>query len=162
MSVDDNERFEHVPFGSGARNGCSPAEPALPWHGLVMQAPTQVGYRKGRPANGGFASIPICGFYRIGMEHLLDGRPLMLVAVNLKDHARYSGPMIDPEPGQIEPKPGARPLDPESVKGMSTGGYFNVNLTRYVALPEADAVYQVHAEYGGSVSNPVQIAVVRR
>lgn len=160
MAIDD-KLFEQVQLGSGERSDCSPAEPSLPWHGVVVQAPKQVGFRLGRPVDGSFASIPICGFYRIKMERLLDGKPLTLVATNLKNHARHIGEMVDPEPGQLEPKPNARPLDPQSVKGMSIGGYFNVNLARYVTLPSEEAVYQVHVEYGGTVSNAVQIAVVR-
>lgn len=161
MSVDD-KLFEQVPLNLNLPNPCSPAEPRLPWLGLVIQAPRQVGFRPGRPVDGHFARIPVCGFYRLELASLLDGKPLTLVAVSLKDQRRHSAAVLDEEPGSVEPHPDAVPLDPNSLKGMSTASYFNPNLARYVDLPAEEAVYEVHAEYGGKRSNSVRIAVVWR
>lgn len=154
--------FDNVPLNVAQPNPCSPAAPALPWTGLVIQAPTQVAYRPGKPVDGQFAAIPVCGFYRLPMSRLADGAPLTLVAINLKDGSRYAGPMIDVDPGLMEAPPPRPPVDPDKLAGMLSAAYFNPNLARYVALPAAAAVYRVHAEYGGAVSNAVQIAVVRR
>ncbi|MBL8304468.1 MAG: hypothetical protein JNM26_17085 [Ideonella sp.] len=161
MTVTD-AMFEQVPLNSGEPNACSPAAPAEPWRGLVIQAPRQVGFRPGKPVDGEFAAIPVCGFYRLGMASLLDGKPLMLVAVNQKDQSRHEGPMIDVDPGLMRAPPERPPIDPKKLEGMSTAAYFNPNLARYVKLPAVEAVWQVHAEYGGAVSNQVQIVVVRR
>lgn len=162
MTVND-AMFEQVPLNSSEPNACSPPEPSAQWHGVVIQAPTQVIYRPGKPVGDSFAAIPVCGFYRVEMGKLLDGKPLLLVAVNLKDQTRYVGAMVDVDHGLMAPRrPKPSPVTAEDVQGMSTDAYFNPNLARYVQLPATDAVYQVHAEYGGAVSNSVQIKVVRR
>lgn len=157
-----NASFERVPLNSRERNACSPAEPALPWRGIVIQAPSQVAYQPGKPVDGQFAAIPICGFYRLDMDKLLDSKGLVLVAVNVEDKTRYSGLMIDQDAGLMEEDPDQKPLDPARMKGMLSAAWFNPNLARYVQLPAAPAVYHVHAEYGGMVSNEVQIALIRR
>jgi hypothetical protein len=158
----DNALFDTVPLNQGVPHACSPKAPRDPWLGIVIQAPTEVGYRHGKPVDGQFAAIPVCGFYRLEMGRLLDGKPLMLVAVNLQDQTRLSGPMLDVDPGLMARRPPSEPVRPEDVAGMTTDAYFNPNLARYVKLPAIDAVWQVHAEYGGAVSNSVRISVVRR
>ncbi len=162
MTVSD-AAFEQVELNSRERSACSPAEPRLPWHGIVVQAPTQVGFKSGQPvADGTFAAIPICGFYRVDLGKLIGGTPMMLVVTNLQDHTQYRGAVLDEDPGHMEPNPNRRPIDPAKLEGMSTGSYFNPNLAKKVALPEVEATYEVHAEYGGAVSNSVRISVVRR
>jgi hypothetical protein len=155
--------FAQVPLNSRLQNNCSPAEPPLPWQGLLIQAPTQVGFRPGKQVDERFAIIPICGYYRLEMTKLMGGAPLTLVAVNTADQSRYTGAVIDEDPGHPAPRRGAPPpLTADDVNGVLSASYFNPNLARYVALPAVEAVYRVHAEYGGAVSNAVQIAVVRR
>ncbi len=158
----DNSMFEQVPLNEGGPNACSPAAPKLPWQGIVIQAPSVVSFRKGKLVDGQFAAIPICGFYRLPMGKLLDGKPLLLVAINLRDKTRIDGPMIDVDPGLMAEPPQSEPVRPEDVQGMSTDAYFNPNLARYVKLPAVEAQYLVHAEYGGARSNQVQISVVQR
>ena len=161
MSVPD-ARFDNVPLDVGGPNACSPPAPALPWTGVVIQAPTQVAYRSGARSGEPFAAIPVCGFYRLPLDVLArQGKPLMLVAVDTRDGSRHVGPMLDEDPGLMAP-PDAPPVDPKELSGMLTASYFNPNLARYVKLPAKDAVWEVHAEYGGAVSNRVRIAVVKR
>ena len=69
--------FEQVPLNQRLPNPCSPAEPPLPWLGLVIQAPSLVSFKVGQPVDGRFAAIPICGFYRLELLSLLDAKPLV-------------------------------------------------------------------------------------
>lgn len=162
MTVPD-ALFSQVPLNSRLQNNCSPAAPALPWTGLLVQAPTQVGFRPGKQVDDRFAMIPICGYYRLAMEKLMGGPPLTLVAIDTVSQRRYAGIVMDEDPGHPAPRRGGPPpLTADDVKGVLSASYFNPNLARYVALPAVEAIYQVHAEYAGAVSNVVQIAVVRR
>jgi hypothetical protein len=155
-----NSTYADVPLNSREPNACSPAQPPLPWLGIMIQAPTRVAFAAAKPQDG--VVVPVCGFYRIDMAHLLDGKPLMLVAVNLASKKRHAGPMVDVETEPVLPDPQARPLDANAVKGLVSSSHFNPDLAHYVVLPAAAAVYEVHVEYGGMVSNSVQIAVVAR
>lgn len=157
-----NAVFDTVTLNEGGPNACSPAAPPLPWEGVVIQAPTEVGFRPGRPVDGQFAAIPVCGFFQLALARLLDSKGLLLVAVDLKTGTRHEGLMLDEDPGLPEPGLQPPPLQPEALRGMVTSAYFNPNLARYVKLPAREATYAVHAEHGGAVSNVVKIAVVRR
>ncbi|MFG5408976.1 hypothetical protein ABXN37_13870 [Piscinibacter sakaiensis] len=161
MSVDD-ARFQTVPLNTGAQNPCSPPAPALPWLGLVIQAPATVGFRPGRPVDERFTAIPVCGFYRVELSKVIGGPGLVLVASDPASGQVYRGPMLDVDAGSPRPNPHAKPLQPEDAAGILTDAYFNPNLARYVALPAAEAVYDVHAEYAGLRSNTVRIRVMRR
>lgn len=155
--------FEKLELNTARANACSPAKPAPRWRGLIIQAPAEIHYKPGQPIDGRFARIPICGFYRLDTANLLDGKPLLLVAVNIQDKSRISGPMIEHDHGRMAPRPNPpAPLRAKDVQGMASGAFFNPDLAVYLDLPAVDAIYAVHAEYGGMLSNVVQISIKRR
>jgi hypothetical protein len=61
-----------------------------------------------------------------------------------------------------EPPPDDAPeLSPESLQGVSTGGYFNIDAQRYLAEPLARGRYEVVVIYAGARSNPVLVEIVQ-
>jgi len=142
--------------GSRMKTICSPDEPPLPWKGLVINAVGEVKLE----SKDGFAGLIICGYYRVDLVKLLDGKALNLVAVNVSTGQEYRGEMLDPEEGTIAKNPDAEPVTPDMVEGMSTASYFNPDLLAYVDLPKTSAIYDIFAEYGGHTSNVVRVKVV--
>ena len=155
-----NASYAQAPLNTREPNACSPAQPPLPWTGIVIQAPTRVAFAAAQPRDG--LVLPVCGFYRLEMASLMDGLPLLLVAVDRASHRRYAGPMLDRETNPLVPPPRARQRDPEDLKGMLSGSYFNPDLGHYLALPAKAAQYEIHVEYGGATSNGVLVEVVGR
>ncbi|MFN8660231.1 MAG: hypothetical protein U0105_28095 [Candidatus Obscuribacterales bacterium] len=85
---------------------------------------------------------------------------MTLVAIDKATKKIYSGPMTKQDSRPIEPPPETDPVDPELLKGVASGGYFNPNLVDYVRIPARPAVYEVIVEYGGVQSNKVTIELV--
>lgn len=159
--------FEKVPLNSTEPNDCSPQAPSDPWTGIVIKAPQRIFFQPGlfdpgKNEDGHPLLVPVCGFYRLAMTSLIDGKPLTLVAVSLIDNTRYSGPMLDEDDGLMEPTPESQPVDLHTLNNMKIASYFNANLARDVKIPAKEGSWLVHAEYGGSASNSVRIEVQQR
>lgn len=86
--------------------------------------------------------------------------PMELVAINRLTQEVYSGAVVKEDPRPREPAPETEPVDPELLRGVSSGGYFNLNLVDYVRIPALPGVYDVTVEYGGMQSNVVTIEIV--
>jgi hypothetical protein len=153
--------FDQVPLNSREKTNCSPTGPALPWKGLVIVAPEVVTFESDQVVTDKSVSLPVCGYYRVDLEKLLEGKALALVAVDTATKEEYRGDMLDNDEGIMAPEPEeSEPLTASNVEGMSTASYFNPDLFHYIDLPKQDAVYEVYAEYGGYTSNVVRVKVV--
>lgn len=161
---DNNERFEKIPIGELGPNACSPMPPGAAFKGILIDAPTEVAFKKGQRfgRSGAFARVPICGFYRLSPASppkpgtILEA--MKLVAVDLETGQRYVGAMIDPDPA--EPPPPRPAPSRAALANVTVSGYFNPNLVEYVPLPARPAAYQVHVELDDMKSNTVKIRLV--
>ncbi|MFO1350296.1 MAG: hypothetical protein U1F68_06295 [Gammaproteobacteria bacterium] len=138
----------------------SSKDPGPKWRGILIQAPKQVLFGRGQEADEAFAAIPICGLYTLDLVDLMNGGPMVLIAMDKKTQKIYTGAMVDADPSPEEPAPNDAPPDPAALKGLATSSYFNPNLASYVQLPARPAVYEVMVEYGGMQSNKVTIELV--
>jgi hypothetical protein len=158
----DQRQFSKVQFDSTEPNPCSPKDPGPDWRGILIQAPRQVmlmqDVKTGQQEAQ--AAIPICGYFMIDVTDTEKSPPMTLIAIDRLTKKVYSGAMVKEDPRPQEPAPETEPVDPELLKGLASGGYFNPNLVEYVRIPAHTAVYDVMVEYGGMQSNKVTIEIV--
>jgi hypothetical protein len=161
MAVDQRQ-FSQLRFDSTEPNPCSPKDPGPNWRGILIQAPMQVALKRdgGVGQQEAHAAIPICGYFMLAVTNTEKSSPMTLVAINKLTKKVYSGAIVKQDPRPREPTPETEPVDPELLKGLASGGYFNLNLVEYVRIPARPAVYDVVVEYGGVQSNTVTIEVV--
>jgi hypothetical protein len=163
MAIKD-DMFEKIQVGELGPNACSPRPADASFKGILINAPSEVSYKKGQRIGrrGVFARVPVCGYYRLGVPSPPRGVTILeamnLVAVDVDTGQRYAGPMMDPDPS--EPPPAREPLPKALVANITVSGYFNPNLAEYVALPAKPATYEVHVELDNMKSNVVKIKLV--
>jgi hypothetical protein len=162
-------RFDDVKLESTSEEPCSPASEDPTFRGIRINAPARVAFHRDRPEGGGFARVPICGYYLLPVVTNPGGRGVMqelrLVAVDVTSREQYTGPVAKQRTETV-PAPVDHRLTDEEAAATAAGGYFNPNLTRHVPLPVRDGLYDVHAELGtrgqpGYVaSNTVRIEII--
>jgi hypothetical protein len=149
------QTFTSVPINSMEQNICSPSNPGPEWRGILINAPEEIGFALGETR----IILPICGYYHLDMESLLESQPLKFnVSKKGEDHF-FSGFLLDKDPSPQEPEPFSTEVRKEDLKDLSLGSYFNPNLIDYVNVPLITGEYQVFVEYGGIKSNTVIVKV---
>ena len=155
--------FAHVPINTQQEHDLTPQNPDPGWRGVAIRGPEQVTLpQAGSPPapDGSFAIVPICGFYRVGMDAQID-EPIKLVAREQASGRQFSGLVRDEDPSpEIPPPDDIPPADPSTFAGQSVGSAFNPNLLRYVTLPREAGVYEVHAEFAGYRSNVIRVELL--
>lgn len=152
------QSFSKIELNSSAENSCSPAEKHPGWIGIEINAPTKV-VVSGEDEN---IAIPICGLYNLSLIDISKSSDGLQIHIHVKElNKTFSGFMIDEDHGTDAPKP-MRVEKKERVieEGVLLGGYFNPDIRDYVSFPLKEGVYSVSVEYGGEVSNQVEIQVV--
>ncbi len=132
-----------VVIGSRSEQACSPPSPAPLWSGVVLSAPTKV-----REEPGKAPLVPVCGQYSVPVEDTV--RPVAVL------HVRISGERpIEPQPVSLDdPASEVRRGPPMTHPGQrylsnDVGGYFAIDLGRYVPLPRHPAKVEFMLEFGG-------------
>ena len=153
------EFFSRWIWPSIGENVCSPKAPGPNWRGVLIRAPLRasLGPAAPRDAHGAFGVIPICGYYFVDVTADPAARGVVLVALDPARGNSYRGEITLPDDDPVVPPPRSRPVPKKQLERLAVGRYFNANLLRFVALPPTPAVYRVHAEYKGHVSNEVTI-----
>jgi hypothetical protein len=162
--TNDDKLFEQVPFGKNARTVCSPEDPGpgFDWRGVLVRAPSKV-ILPNQDAPSSTLIIPLCGIYTINLAKAIrhPGRQVLIVTDDFTGKT-YRGEIVDRDPNLLIPPPPTRRLRAEDYEHQAFGGYLNVNVASYVALPLRPARYRVKVEWSGYKSNEVSIAVVQR
>ncbi len=84
---------------------------------------------------------------------------MKLVMTETKTKRRYVGEVLDRYPSPEAPPPPSAAIDPESLKGLATSSYFNLNAASYLSLPAHPGILVVQVEFGGVFSNEVVIEI---
>jgi hypothetical protein len=154
----EQDAFSSVPLNTRQASACSPAAPDdAAWQGILVRAPDVVLIGGAGDAGPVRPRGPLCGLYRIGLDRLADGVPMLLKATERATGRRYTGVVLDRDGGHDEPPPARRAIDPARLARMVTSSYFNLDLFDYLSLPLRAGSYLVQAEYGGLTSNTVLI-----
>lgn len=158
----DEKLFEHVPFDTNEQTACSPTDPGIDWLGVKVRAPTRV-FMPDKDAPHAALIMPLCGIYMINVAKATrhPGRQVLIVTDDLTGQT-YRGEIVDRDPNLLIPPPPTRRLRAEDFEHQACGGYLNVNVASYVALPLQPAHYRVKVEWSGYESNEVSVAVVQR
>jgi hypothetical protein len=154
--------FADVPLNANERHACSPPQPAPDWRGVVIRAPSRVAFKPGETVgqHGAFVAIPICGYFSVEANFAGANEPMKLIAVNRRTGQSYSGPIVELDSSPEEPPPEEdETYTPQQLAGLASGGYFNPNLTDYVALPAEAATYAIQVEFRNYKSNVVVVEV---
>lgn len=157
-----NADFNKIELDSDTQNPCSPSVNKDPgFIGIAINAPTEIEFDPAKPtADGSFAVIPICGFYRLDMAEMLKDSVIQLFAMNIDTEEVYRGELIEHDEGSEEPFPMEVPeLLPEELQGQLLSAYFNPNFLRYVNLPASEANYKILVQIGTAKSNVVEVKV---
>ena len=153
----EQDAFFTVPLKTREANACSPKAPDDEWQGILIRAPQVIVLRRQSGPAPARTSGPICGLYRLGLNRLASGVPMLLKATDRETGKVYTGIVLDKDRGHEEPPPTPRAIDPARLARMTTSSHFNLDLFEYLALPLRGASYLLHAEYGGLQSNAVVI-----
>jgi hypothetical protein len=150
--------FNEVELNSSTRNACSPEEQDLGWIGIEIKAPNKIHVA----SNDENIAIPICGLYSLPLTAIANSSQGLEIHVQVKDLAKtYSGFMVDEDYGTDAPLPMNGEEEKEVVEeGVLLEAYFNPDIRDYVSFPLKEGVYSVSVEYGGEVSNEVDIQVI--
>jgi hypothetical protein len=166
-----DDMFDEVVLDSQESNVCSPEVYDPEFFGIMINAPKIVTFDKSaqEDTGGGFARIPICGFYMLdGLTFEKYARVIAameIVATDIMRSAVYTG-RVAGLASRI-PKEHHR-LTPEQLADMAIGGFFNPNLAERVMLPPKAATYDVHVELGKKdteefiQSNSVTVQIVEQ
>jgi len=151
--------FAKVPLGTFNESACSPAVPSGSWDGVRIDAPRQITLDVGDPV-----MLPICGYYLVPVLSAMDDSRLIVELTRAADGKLLRGILHEEgENEPDEPPPDDAPeLSRESLQGVSTGGYFNIDAQRYLAESLEPDRYAVVVIYAGMRSNPVQVEIIRR
>ena len=153
----EQDAFFTVPLNTREANACSPKAPDDEWQCILIRAPQVIVLRRQSGLAPARTSGPICGLYRLGLNRLAGGVPMLLKATDRETGKVYTGIVLDKDRGHEEPPPTSRAIDPARLARMTTSSHFNLDLFEYLALPLRGASYVLHAEYGGLQSNAVVI-----
>lgn len=153
------DKFSKVLINSNQASECSPPEQLPNWRGVLINSPETVVLS----ASAESASIPICGYYQLGMDKLDESGPLRFVVRQKETDSVYRGIMLQEDSSPEEPHPdGDRKPSAAQMKNMAVGAYFNPNLLDYVKMPTTPGQYEVYAEYAGSKSNTANFRIELR
>ncbi|MEW6369351.1 MAG: hypothetical protein AB1584_00340 [Pseudomonadota bacterium] len=162
--TNNDKLFEQVRFGKNERTVCSPEDPGpgFDWRGILVRAPSKV-VLPDPVAPGSTLVIPLCGTYTINLAKAIrnPGRQVLMVTDDFTGQT-YRGEIVDREPDLLIRPPRTRRLRAEDYEHQAFGGYLNVNVASYLALPLRPARYRVKVEWSGYESNEVSVAVVQR
>jgi hypothetical protein len=129
------------------------SEPALPWRGIVIQAPAQIIRKYRAPA----PPVPVIGFYRIGADASTQAG-LMLFVRDVRRNVLLSFRVtFDNDPSPVAPPPPHQAMDPKLLEGVTTASHFSLDLGDYIKQQPANAVYEVYMAFAGMRSNTIQI-----
>ncbi|MBD8528855.1 MULTISPECIES: hypothetical protein [unclassified Massilia] len=164
--TDDDKLFKQVPFDKNEKTVCSPEDPGpgFDWRGVLVRAPSKV-VLPDKNAPGSTFIIPLCGIYTINLAKAIRNPGLQVLIVTDDSTGKiYQGKIgdRDRDPDLLIPPPPTPRLRAEDYEHQAFGGYLNVNVASYVALPLQPARYRVKVEWSGYESNEVRIAVVQR
>ena len=149
------QTFSSIPINRMEQNDCSPANPGPEWRGILINAPVEMGFALGETR----IILPICGYYHLDMESLLESQLLKFYVFRIGEDHIFSGFLLDKDPSPQAPEPFSTEVKKEDLKGVSLGSYFNPNLLDYVNVPLITGKYQIFVEYGGMKSNTVTVKV---
>jgi hypothetical protein len=160
--VTDDELFMNVPFDTDKQTACSPEDQGVDWFGVKVRAPSQVVLPAKDAAHSALV-IPLCGIYMINLAKAIrhPGRQVLIVTDDFSGQT-YRGEIVDRDSNLLIPPPKSRRLRAEDYEHQAFGGYLNINVASYVALPLQPARYRVKVEWSGYESNEVSVAVVQR
>jgi hypothetical protein len=160
--VTDNELFKNVPFDTNQQTACSPEDQGIDWLGVKVRAPLQV-VLPAKDAPHAALVIPLCGIYTINLAKAIrhPGRQVLIVTDDFSGQT-YRGEIVDRDLNLLIPPPKTRRLRAEDYEHQAFGGYLNINVASYIALPLQPARYRVKVEWSGYESNEVSVAVVQR
>jgi hypothetical protein len=155
--------FQNVPFGMDQQTPCSPPRPDLSWRGIALRAPEAVSYNAEDITASGYlaVTIPVCGFLSLDYIAVKQSDSMSISAIEKTTGKIYSAGVGETDPSMMAPDPDEEPADPALLEGMSMEEYFNENLTHYLQLPFAPAIYDIYVEFGPFKSNTVTVAVRR-
>ena len=120
----DVDRYHGVPYPSREPSKCSPKQPDdVKWRGIVIQGQRRVEFTPGkRVASGRFAVVPVCGFYMLDLEKLMDGQPMQVVVTDTASKRVMRWAVIDTDDGTDVPPPDRKPPPREERGGCGGGG----------------------------------------
>jgi len=150
------DQFREVALGTFAQAVCSPAAPSSDWSGVRIKAPQRIIIAAGeRPV------VPICGYFLVPVLAAMDGPPLAVQVRHVGTKVIVRGTVMEEGSNEPEepPPPDAPTASRESLAGVSTGGYFNIDAQRYLPGLLAPGVYDVVVTYAGSNSNVLRIEI---
>lgn len=116
-------------------------------YALLVHAPSEV-VLPDKDAPSSILIIPLCGIYTINLAKAIrhPGRQVLIVTDDLTGQT-YRGEIVDRDPNLLIPPPPTRRLRAEDFEHQAFGGYLNVNVASYVALPLQPARYRVKVEW---------------
>jgi hypothetical protein len=150
------ETFKDVPLGTYDQTSCSPQAPSSEWSGVIIDTAQRV-----FPPKGAAPVVPVCGYYLVPVLDAMDGPPLTLHVTRVDTMKILTAEIV--EEGENEPEEPPPPDAPvssrESLKGVYTGGYFNIDAQRYLPHSLEPGRYEVVVSYAGHVSNRVAVEI---
>ena len=171
-----NDAFKKVETDSFVQTLCSPQPPDDPdFRGILINAPREVEFRQDVKVGpfGAFAFIPICGFFRLGVESMPPSandfcEAMRLVARHHETNLKFTGPLVESPQRTVSQSPSAAAEPPQEADlppGFAVGGYFNSNMAQFLSLPQISATYDIHVELGDRdadhfvISNTVTVTI---
>lgn len=150
--------FSDVELNSSTPNVNSPKEPQIGWAGIEINAPKKVIVG----SDDKNIAIPICGIYSLLLTDIAESSKGLKINVLVKGLDKtFSGFMVDDDYGTDAPIPlTGEKEDVQIEEGVLLEAYFNPDIRDYVSFPLREGFYSVSVEYGGKVSNEVEIEVV--
>jgi len=150
-----DERFSGLVLDTFVRVEASPPDPPPAFRGLLIAAPTLVhlGAPDPRFPSRRSVIIPIAGRYvvdvrrRPGIRELTDA--MVAHARDLRWGIERSGALIPPPSLDGVPRietPLPPPPPEEELRGIVVGGFFNIDLTRYVNIPDDEGIHEIWLE----------------
>jgi hypothetical protein len=147
---------------------CTPVLEAEDENVIRINAPEEVLFTviDDGPLDERMANFIICGammmrgetLHELGIRDALDA--LLLVAVDVKTHRSYAGPIA--QLGMPEPMPEDLKKDLSPMVGYLFGESFNPNLVRSFELPAVETDYDVHVVLGPFKSNVLRVRLRRK
>ncbi len=147
---------------------CTPVLEAEDENVIRINAPEEVAFTvlDDGPLDERMANFIICGAMRMRAETLhemgiLDALDaLLLVAVDVKTHKSYTGPIADL--GLPEPLPEDLKTNSPPMIGYVFGESFSPNLVRSFELPAVETDYDVHVVLSPFKSNVLRVRLRRK
>lgn len=148
--------YQDIPVGTYEKVQCSPAAPSPSWSGVVISAPKSITLEKGETP-----VLPVCGYYDVPTLSAMDGPPLSVHLQRVDADFEVSGLIVEPAANEPdEPPPASAPRHTrEALKGVFTGGYFNIDALRYLKIIITPGAYELYVSYAGATSNRVRFEI---